>query len=160
MVTLSLGIALGSLICLSTVLFTFVGFTNTWSAWQRYEGQHHHRAEFEVIRAYVEKQKGGPYVYANGLVEGQREWMSLHDYLHHTPRDEAELAARVAPKTSIPIYFLPDMKGQARVRVFDEIPPAEAYHRRAMTTLKNGPLVLTVSAAATFALWMLRARFS
>ncbi len=96
---------------------------NSYSSWQRYEGQSYHRADFEVTRAYFQRgSKGGISVYASGTVDGQREWMDLESYVPTRPRSQSELDEQVPTGTSIPIYLFPDLKGRSRVRVFAAIP--------------------------------------
>lgn len=139
------------------MLFGSVMFMNDWSRYQIYEGQPHHRADFEVTRVYYQKHpKGGADVYASGTVEGNREWIDLLPYLHTRPQGQAELEERVAVGTSIPVYLFPNLKGRLRVPVYNVVPPAEAYHRRAMAELNYGLLGLALDGGILFVLIRLR----
>jgi len=91
-------------------------------------------------------------MYASGMVDGQREWMGLYPYLHPRPRNEAELDERVPIGTSIPIYLFPELKGRSRVRVYADTPPAEAYHREAITAANYGLTGLAICGALLFIL--------
>ena len=154
---LTLAIGLCSLACFASLLFGSVAFANSWSGWQQYKGASYHRAEFQVTRAYYKRgMKGAVYVSASGTVEGQREWMNLEEYLHPRLRSEAELDERVPVGTLIPVYLFPDLKGRARVRVFDEVPTAEAYHRSAMNALNYGLAGMALTAGFIFVLVRLR----
>jgi hypothetical protein len=155
---LSLGVAASSLAFVVFLLFGFVIFMNAYSNWQRYEGQSYHRADFEVTRAYFQRgSKGGISVYASGTVDGQREWMDLEAYVPTRPRNEAELDEQVPAGTSIPIYLFPGLKGRSRVRVFADIPPADAYHHAAVEALKYGLGGGAISGLIVFVLLRLRA---
>ncbi len=154
---LSLGVAFCSLVLFSTLLFGFVIFLNNWNDWHRYQGQPHHRTEFVVAQTYYQRgSKGGVDAYASGMVDGQREWMSLRPYLPTVPRNEAELDEQVPVGTSIPIYLFPAMKGRSRVRVYSVTPPAEAYRRTAMNAVDYGLGGAALSAAIIFVLIRLR----
>jgi hypothetical protein len=87
-------------------------------------------------------------MYASGMVDGQREWMGLYPYLHPRPRNEEELDERVPIGTSIPIYLFPELKGRSRVRVYADTPPAEAYHREAITAANYGLTGLAICRGA------------
>jgi hypothetical protein len=155
---LSIGIAVFSLAFVVFLLFGFVIFMNSYSSWQRYEGQSYHRADFEVTRAYFQRgSKGGISVYASGTVDGQREWMDLESYLPSRPRSAAELDEQVPEGTSIPIFLFPNLKGRSRVRVFAAIPPADAYHRAAVEALEYGLGGVAISGLIVFVLLRLRA---
>lgn len=153
---LSFGIALCSIVFFSILLFGVVSFMNSWTRWHRYEGQRYHRSEFQVTRAYWQRNGKSYSVYASGIVESNREWMSLTPYLHATPRSQAELDDLVPAGTSIPIYLFPDLKGRARVQVVEDAPPAEASRRAAMNTLNHGLPSLAVAAGIIFVLSRLR----
>ena len=154
---LSIGIALCSLALVATLLFGFVIFINSWTSWHNYEGQHYRTTDFRVTRAYYQKHnRGADDVFASGMVDGQREWMGLLPYLHSMPHSQGELDARVPAGTSIPIYLFPDLKGRARVRVHSDTPPAEAYHRSAITALNYGLFGLAMEAGAIFLLIRIR----
>lgn len=153
---LSFGIALCSVVFFSILLFGFVSFMNSWTRWHRYEGQRYHRSEFQVTRAYWQKSGRGFSVYASGIVDSNREWMSLTPYLHDTPRSQAELDDLVPTGTSIPIYLFPDLKGRARVQALEDAPPAEASRRTAMNTLNYGLPGLAVTAGIILVLSRLR----
>lgn len=147
-----------SFICLALVIFGFVIFMNAWTRWHQYEGQSYHRAEFQVKHVYFQKRvKGGTDISASGMVEGHVEYLSLLPYLHSVPRSEAELDAKVPVGTMIPVYLFPNLKGRARVQVYDPVPPAEASHRMAVSTVKNILLALAVMAGLLFVLTRLRA---
>jgi hypothetical protein len=150
-------IALSSVICLALVLFGLVIFMNAWTRWHQYEGQQYQRAEFQVRHVYYQKRsKGGTDISASGMVEGRLEYLSLLPYVHTVPRSEAELESRVPIGSVIPVYLFPNLKGRARVQVYDPVPPAEASHRMAVSTVKNTLLALGVMAIALFILTRLR----
>jgi hypothetical protein len=90
-VLLNLAIAILGLAFLSCLIFGFVAFINAHNAFKRVQGQPYHATTFEVIRPYYQKSAGmhGPdiSVYASGMVEGNKEWMSLGPYLKRVPRD-------------------------------------------------------------------------
>ena len=156
---LSAGIALNAIVLFSIVLFGLVMCLNDWSNWQRYEGQPYHRSEFVVSQVYCQKMgKGGPDLFANGIVEGNREWMSLQPYLQARPRTQAELEEQVPVGTSIPIYLFPDLKGRSRIRIYHETPTAEAYRRSALATLNHALISIALAGAVLFLL--IRARRS
>jgi len=139
------------------LLFGFVMFMDSWNRWHKYEGKHYVRADFVVKQAYYQPQrKGSADIYASGMVEGNHEWMSLHQYVESFPRNQAELEAAVPPGTAIDVYYFPGLKGQARVVVYDEVPPAEASRRTAMNTITYAPLGLAVSAGLIVLLSRLR----
>jgi len=155
---LGLGVAVFSLAFVVFLLFGFVIFMNSYSSWQKYEGQSYHRADFEVTRAYFQRgSKGGISVYASGTVDGQREWMDLESYVATRPRSQAELDEQVSAGTSIPIYLFPNLKGRSRVRVLQRIPPADAYHRTAVEALEYGLGGVLLSGIVVFVLLRLRA---
>jgi hypothetical protein len=150
-------IALSSLVCVALVIFGFVIFMNAWTRWHQYEGQPYHRAEFRVRHVYYQKRaKGGSDISASGVVEDKVEYINLLPFVHNTPRSEAELNSRVPVGTVIPIYLFPTLKGRARVQVYDPVPPAEASHRMAISTVKNVLLALAVMGIALFVLYRLR----
>ncbi|MGC2474008.1 MAG: hypothetical protein WA485_06715 [Candidatus Sulfotelmatobacter sp.] len=154
---LSLGIAFCSVVLFSTLLFGFVIFLNNWNDWHRYEGQPYHRTDFVVTHTYYQRgSKGAVDAYASGMVDGNREWMSLRPYLPTVPRSEAELDQRVPIGTSIPIDLFPEMKGRLRVRVYSDTPAAEGYHRAAINALDYGLGGAALSAAVIFVLIGLR----
>jgi len=154
---LSIALALSSLVTFCILLFGFVSFMNSWERWHQYEGHPYQQAEFVVTKAYFQKHnRGGPYLYASGTVNGDKEWMSLGPYLHYVPRSQEELDAGLAAGTVIPIYFFPDMKGRARVQVLSDPPPAEASRRAAMRTLNSSLIGLAVMAGILFLLVLLR----
>jgi hypothetical protein len=150
-------IALSAFICLALVLFGFVIFMNAWTRWHQYEGQQYHRAEFQVKHVYFQKRsKGGADISASGMVEGRLEYLGLLPYVHTVPRSEAELNSRVPIGSVIPVYLFPNLKGRARLQVYEPVPPAEASHRMAVSTVKNTLLALGVMAIALFVLTRLR----
>jgi len=153
---LGLGIAICALAFVSSLLFGFVSFMNSWTRWHQYEGQRYHRSEFQVTHAYWQRSGKSYSVYASGIVEANREWMSLTPYLHRTPRSQAELDDLVQTGTSIPIYFFPDMKGRARVQVVGDLSPAEQGHRDAMNALNYGLAGLALSGGLLFVMLRLR----
>jgi len=155
---LSIGVAICSIAVLMSLLFGFVIFMNSYSNWQRYEGESFYRSSFEVSRVYFQRgSKGGVDAYASGTVDGQREWMDLRPYLFGAPHDEAELDTQVPVGTSIPIYLFPAMKGRSRVRVYNAVPPAESYRRQAMQAFQYGLTGLALSGGLLFVLLRLRA---
>ena len=110
-----------------------------------------------MTRVYYQKQGKGTDVYASGTVEGRREWMNLAPYVQVMPHGQSELEESVPVGTSIPIYLFPDMKGRSRVRVYQEVPTAESYHRAAMSALRNGLGCLAICGGILFLLLRLRA---
>jgi len=148
---LCLGIAICGLAFVSSLLFGFVGFMNSWNRYQKYEGVSYHRSEFHVTRTYYQRTgRGGVDAYAKGMVEDQAEWMSLRPYLDFVPRGQAELDSSVPPGTTIPVYYFPALKGRARVQVVGEFPPAEEGHRDAMNALNYGLAGLAISGGLLF----------
>jgi hypothetical protein len=144
---------------LALVCIFFLGlpmFLNSWTQWHRFEGQPYHRAEFQVTRAYYQRQRGGPDVYASGMVEGYREWMSLRPYLGTVPHSQAELDARVPAGMIISIYLFPQMKGRWRVRALTEGLPAEPAHQMAIEVAKYGLLGFAISAGLLLLLTRIR----
>lgn len=155
---LNVFLAACSVVCLALVIFGFVIFMKAWTSWHQYEGQSYHRSEFQVKHVYYEKRtKGGTDISASGIVEGHLEYLSLLPYVHSVPRSEAELDSKVPIGTVIPVYLFPNLKGRARVQVYDPVPPAEASHRMAVSTVKNTLLALAVMAGLLFVLTRLRA---
>lgn len=152
----SVGIALSTLAIVCVLLFGFVIFLNSWNRWHQYEGQPYHRSEFQVTRVYYQKYSKGYSVYASGMVDGQREWMSLRGYLFAKPRSQGELEEQVPAGTSIPIYLFPGLKGQARVEVYRDVPPAEASHREAITAVNDSLLGLAMAGGLLFMLTRVR----
>jgi hypothetical protein len=150
------GIALCSVAIFSVLLFGFVIFMNSWNRWHQYEGQPFHRSEFQVEQVYRQKSGKSIDVYARGTVEGQREWMSLRPYVRAIPRSQAELEERVPVGVVIPIYFFPNLKGRARVELYQELPPAEASHREAITAVNDSLLGLAIAGALLFVLTRVR----
>jgi zinc ribbon protein len=154
---LCLGIAICALAFVSSLLFGFVAFMNSWNRYQKYQGLSYHQSEFQVIQTYWQKTgRGGADAYAKGTVEGQPEWMGLRPYLDYVPRSEGELDAGVPPGTPIPIYYFPALKGRARVQLVGELPPAEEGHRDAMNALNYGLTGLALSGGLLFVLLRLR----
>lgn len=154
---LSIAIALCTLAVVCILLFGFVMFMDSWDRWHRYEGQPRHRTEFQVVRAYYQPHsKGGADVYASGMVDGQKEWMSLFQFLHYQPKDQAELDSRVPAGTTIPVYLFPGLKGRTRVQVYTTIPPDEASRRTAMNILSYGLFWLALTVGIIFVLSRLR----
>lgn len=147
-----LGIFICAFACLCFVLFGFVIFINSWNDWHRYEGQPYQVTTFQVAQVYYQRHSKSTDLYARGMVDGQREWMSLQPYLHTRPRSQAELEDAVPAETSIPIYLFPEMKGRSRVRVYSDTPPAEAYHRTAIKTAEYAPIGLAICCALLFIL--------
>jgi hypothetical protein len=154
---LNAGIVAFSFLLVSILLFGFVTFMNSWSRSKLYEGQRHHQTEFRVTRVYYQAHtRGGPDVFASGMVEGNREWMSLLPYLHTMPHDQSDLESRVPAGTAIAIYLFPDLKGRSRVQVFDDTPPAEGNRRAALATLNHALSGLALTAAILFVLVRVR----
>jgi hypothetical protein len=129
---------------------------NSLTLWRQYRGETYHRTEFEVTRPYYQKSGKGHDVYASGMVQGQREWMSLVPYLHAEPRSQAELDGLVPPGTVIPIYLFPRMKGRMRVRVDEGLSPADAYYQSGIKALKDSLLGLALTGLCFFVLSRLR----
>jgi len=153
---LSIGIALGSFAFVAILLFGFVIFMNAWTRWHQYEGPYS-ESDFQVTRVYYQVHtRGSPEVFASGTVDGKKEWMNLVPYLHRTPHNQAELDALVPAGTSIPVYLFPELKGRARVQVFQETPPAESNRRSAMAAINYGLAGLGLSAGIIFVLVRLR----
>lgn len=152
----SLGMAVCVFSIFVTLLFGTVMFLNSWDRWHRYEGQPYHRSEFQVVQVYYQKHSKSTDVYARGVVDGQREWMSLQPYLHMTPRSQQELEMRVPSGVLIPVYYFPNMQGRSRVQVYTDTPPAEASHREAIVVLKNGLPALAIMGVILFALMRVR----
>jgi hypothetical protein len=153
----SLLIAACAFALLAFLLLGSVMVANSLTLWQQYRGKTYHRTEFEVTRPYYQKSGKGHDIYASGVVEGQREWMSLMPYLHTMPHSQAELDERVPPGTVIPIYHFPQMKGRMRVRVNEGIPPADAYYQEAIKESKVSLLGLALIGLAVLMLWRIRA---
>jgi hypothetical protein len=153
---LSVLIALCAFVFLAFLLLGSVMVANELMQWQQYRGKTYHRTEFEVTRSYYQKSGKGHDIYASGMVDGQREWMSLMPYLHTQPRSQEEVEERVPPGTVIRIYLFPQMKGRMRVRVDGGVPPADAYYQSAMTALKNSLLGLALTGLAIFVLSRIR----
>lgn len=157
-----LGIAIGmcGFLFLSVLLFGFVMFMNSWSAWQRYQGQSYHATTFQVVRVYYQRTTGShggsTYIYASGMVEGKKEWMSLLPYLKTKPQSQDELESMVPAGTMIPIYLFPELKGQTRVELIGPLPPAEANRKQAMYVLNRGLTILGVLGVVIFGLVRVR----
>jgi len=152
----SIAIALCALAIFSILLFGFVMFMDAWNRWHQYEGQPYHRSEFRVDRVYYQRRSKSSSFYASGTVDEHREWMSLQPYLHRMPRSQEEAEMSVPQGTSIPIYFFPDMKGRARVQMYEDTPPAESAHQRAIKILRDSLLLLAITGAALFILTRIR----
>ena len=131
-------------------------FLNSWDRWHRYGGQPYHRSDFQVVQVYYQKHSKSTDVYARGVVEGQREWISLQPYLHMTPRSQQELELRVPTGVVIPIYYFPNMQGRLRVQVYKETPPAEESHREAIAVLRGALPALAIMGVILFALMRVR----
>ena len=157
-----LGIAIGmcGFLFLSVLLFGFVMFMNSWSAWQRYQGQSYHATSFQIVRVYYQRTTGShggsTYIYASGMVEGKKEWMSLSPYLKTRPRSQEELESMVPVGTIIPIYLFPNLKGQTRVEVIGALPPAEANRKQAMLVLNRALTILAGLGLVIFVLVRIR----
>ena len=151
---ISIGIALNAVVLFSIVLFSLVMCLNDWTSYQRYEGQPYHRSDFVVTQVYCQRHgKGGLDLFASGLVEGQREWMTLQQpYLQSRPRTQAELEEQVPVGTSIPVYLFPDLKGRSRIRIYQETPSAEAYRRSAISTLNHALIGIALAGGILFLL--------
>ena len=149
----ALGLLLSGLGAVSSLLFGFVIFMNSWNLWHQYEGQPYHQSEFQVEKVYFQRgSKGSISAYASGTVEGQKEWTDLIPYLHQRPRSQAQLDELVGSSDTIPILYFPHMKGRARVRFDDGVPPVEAGRRDAINALKYGSLGFALSAILIFLL--------
>lgn len=151
------GIVLCSLALICIFFLGLPAFLNSWTEWHRFEAQPYHRADFEVTKVYYQRQRGGPDLYASGVVEGNREWMSLRPYLAGSrPRSQEELEEFVPSGTIIPIYLFPGMKSRLRVRVLSEGLPAEPAHRMAIQVADYGLLGLALSGGLIFLLIRIR----
>jgi hypothetical protein len=166
-ILLGLTIAILGLAFFACLLFGFVAFLNAHMAFKRVQGQPYHATTFQVTRPYYQRSAGmhGPdiSVYANGMVEGQKEWMNLVPYLKREtpdrfPQDQAEVSDSVPPGTVIPIYLFPNLKGQSRIQVIDVLPPGEASRRTEMWVLRRVPVALAVLGALIFLLVQIRRR--
>ncbi len=51
----SLGIAICALTLVSSLLFGFVAFMNSWNRYEKYEGLSYHQSEFQVTQTYFQK---------------------------------------------------------------------------------------------------------
>lgn len=154
---LNLGLVLSAFAIIATLLFSFVIFLDAWNKWHLYAGLEHHEADFVVTRAYYQVHtRGSVDVYASGVVEGHREWMSLMSYLHTRPQSEEELDERVPVGTSIRIYFYPSLRGRSRVVFFTGVTPDEVNRRLAMKALNYGLMGIVICAALIFLLSRLR----
>lgn len=143
---LAVAIGICAFLFFSCLLFGFAMFMNSWSAWQRYQGQGYHATTFQVVRVYYQRSRGthGPsiYIYASGMVEGKKEWMGLSPYLTTKPHGQGELESMVPAGTIIPVYLFPDLKGEARVELIGPQPPAEANRKQAMLVLNRALTIL------------------
>ncbi len=164
-ILLDLTIAILGLAFLCCLLFGSVAVINAHMAFQRVQGQSYYATTFQVIRPYYQKSAGmhGPdiAIYASGIVEGNKEWMDLLPYFKgfprdHIPRNQAELNASVPPGTLIPVYLFPNLKGQSRIEVIDELPPGEASRRTEMWVLRRLPIALAVLGSLIFLLFRIR----
>ncbi len=164
-ILLDLAIAALGFAFLCCLLFGFVAFINADNAFKRVQGQPYHATTFEVTRPYYQRSAGmhGPdiAIYASGMVEGKKEWMSLVPYLRRDPRDrlpqnQAEVNDLVPPGTVIPVYLFPNLKGQSRIEVIDVLPPGEASRRTETWVLRRAPVALAVLGALIFLLVRIR----
>jgi hypothetical protein len=159
-IILNLSIAILGLAFLACLLFGFVTFINAHIAVKRVQGEPYHATTFKVIRPYYQKSAGthGPdvAVYASGIVEGEKEWMSLLPYLKRDPGDQAELDDSVPPGKLIPIYLFPNLKGQSRIQVIDVLAPGEANRRTERWVLRHAPVALAVLGALILLLLRIR----
>jgi hypothetical protein len=157
---LGIAIAICTFALFSCLLFGSVMFLNSWSAWQRFQGQSYHATSFQVARVYYRhtpgSHGGSTYMHASGVVEGNKEWMNLFPYLNTKPRTQEELESMVPAGTVIPIYLFSDLKGTARVQLIGPLPPAEANHKQAMLVLNRALTMIAALAAAIFALVRIR----
>jgi hypothetical protein len=159
-ILLTLSIAILGLVFVCFLLFGLVIFANAYLAFKRVQGQPYHATTFQVIRPYYQKHPGmhGPdiWVAASGMVEGKKEWMDLVPYLKRIPRDQGELNALVPPGTTIPVYLFPTLKGETRIHVIGDLPPAEASRRTETRVLTRAPLGLAVTGTLIFFLVRMR----
>ena len=156
-----LGIAIGACAfgLLGGLLFCFVTFMNSWSTYQRLQGQSYHAASFQVTRVYLQRgtsKNSNTRIFASGMVEGRKEWMDLFPYLKRTPSDQAELESLVPEGMVISVYLFPSLNGYARIQLIGTLPPAEAQYKRAMSTLNWGLVALGIGVAILFVLNRLR----
>lgn len=159
-VLLGLAVAVLGIVFVACLLFGSVALINSYNAVARVQGQPYHATIFQVIRPYYQKSAGmhGPYiqVYASGMVEGDKEWMSLIPYLKQVPHNQAELNDLVPPGTEIPVYLFSGLKGRSRIQVNDGLPPGEASRRTETWVLSHVPLALVVLAVLIFLLVRIR----
>jgi hypothetical protein len=150
------GIALFCFAGFGFLLLGSVMFLDSWENWHRYEGQPYHTTSFEVTQVYYQRHSKSTDIFASGIVEGDREWMSLQPYLQTRVHSLAELEERVPAGTNIPIYFFPDLKGRLRVRVYQDVPVADAYHQAALNAVKYGSTGLAICIAVIYLLLRLQ----
>jgi hypothetical protein len=129
-------------ISLCGVLFFFASvwslasYHDSSSRAELYAGAPYHATTFRVISVqYTPLTVGtdlatstGPFAYAVGMVEGQKETMDLLPYIY--PRDQMELIQRFPEGTVIPVYLFPTLDGVNRIQRVG-VPPAEKFQRRA-----------------------------
>lgn len=157
---LAIAIGICTLALFSCLLFGSVMFLNSWSAWQRFQGQSYHATTFQVARVYyrhIPGNHGGSIdMHASGTVEGQKERMNLFPYLNTKPRSQPELESMVPAGSVIPIYLFSDLKGTARVQAIGPLPPAEANHKEAMLVLNRALTMIASLGGVIFALVRIR----
>jgi|SRR5579872_497624 len=127
-------------ICGTLFVLSFVGWfalhMNSSSRAKLYEGAPYHATTFRVISVqYTPATVGingaastGPFAYAFGIVEGQKETMDLLPYIY--PRNRLELMQRFPEGTVISVYLFPTLRGVNRIQRVGP-PPAEMYQQQA-----------------------------
>jgi len=124
-----------------------------------YEGAPYHETTFRVISVqYTPPTAGtdgaastGPFAYAVGIVEGQKEAMDLLPYIY--PRNRLELIQHFPEGTVIPVYLFPTLTGVNRIQRVG-VPPSEKFQRRA-TWVSNRALRLVGGISLLMALLIL-----
>jgi hypothetical protein len=164
-VRMNLGIAALGFLFMACLLFGFVAFINAYNAVKLVEGQPYHATTFQVIRPYYQKSAGmhGPdiSIYASGMVEGQKEWMSLRPYLQkRAVRSQEELNSLVPPGTVFQIYLFPGLRGRNRVQLIGDLPPGEASRRTEMRVLRYLSIALACLGGVILLLVRMRSAYT
>ena len=82
--------------------------------------------------------------------------MDLKRYVGTPVRSQEELDERVGAGTSIPVYFFPDLQGQARVQLASDPPPAETSRQQGMNAASHALTGLAITAVLMFVLIRVR----
>lgn len=137
----------GTLLVLAS-MFVFACYMNWSSGAELYNGAPYHAAKFRVTRVeFIRRVTVGvdgatsseAAVYADGVVDGQRESMNLWPYLHTLPQNQEQLKSWVPEGTVISVYLFPTLRGQNRIQLIGAIPTAEGYQRQ-VTWVSNRAL--------------------